>query len=252
MKTFGLIGFPLAHSFSQKYFTQKFEDENINARYLNFPISTIDDFPELFNHHPYLAGLNVTIPYKQQVIPFLNELDSAAKDIGAVNVIKISWDSKTPHLKGYNSDIVGFKNSLTPLLSSNHKKALILGTGGASKAVAEGLKQLGIEFRFASRKPDNSEILRYNQITEEIVSEYKLIINTTPLGMFPKTDSCPEIPYNSLSPEHLLFDLVYNPEETLFLKEGKARGAQIKNGLEMLHLQAEEAWRIWGCEDVGM
>ncbi len=249
MKTFGLIGFPLTHSFSQKYFSQKFEDEKISARYLNFPISSIDDFPELFKHHPYLAGLNVTIPYKQQVIPLLNELESAAKEIGAVNVIKIFWKNKTPHLKGYNSDIVGFKNSLTPLLSNHHNKALILGTGGASKAVAEGLKQLGIKFKFVSRKPNNSDILSYNRITEEVISEHKLIINTTPLGMFPKTDSCPEIPYDSLSPEHLIYDLVYNPEETLFLQKGKARGAQIKNGLEMLHLQAEEAWRIWNMED---
>ncbi len=249
MKTFGLIGFPLTHSFSQRYFSEKFANDNINARYLNFPISSIDDFPELFKHHPYLAGVNVTIPYKQEVIPFLDELDMTAKEIGAVNVIKTLWESKTPRLKGFNSDIIGFKNSLNPLLSSAHKKALILGTGGASKAVAKGLKQLNIEFKYASRTPANSDILGYNQITNETLSEYKLIVNTTPLGMFPKTDSCPDIPYSSLSSEHLLFDLVYNPEETLFLKKGNEQGAQIKNGLEMLHLQAEEAWRIWNSED---
>ena len=248
MKTFGLIGFPLTHSFSQRYFSQKFTDENISARYLNFPISTIDDFPELFTHHPYLAGLNVTIPYKQQVIPYLDELDNAAKEIGAVNVIKIFWDRKTPRLKGYNSDMVGFKNSLTSLLTVEHKKALILGTGGASKAVAEALKQLGINFNYASRTPKNSEILTYNQITANVLSERTLIINTTPLGMFPNSETCPDIPYDSLSPKHLLYDLVYNPEETLFLKKAKAHGAQVKNGLEMLHLQAEEAWRIWNMK----
>ncbi len=249
MKTYGLIGFPLTHSFSQRYFSEKFANDNINARYLNFPISSIDDFTELFKHHPYLAGVNVTIPYKQEIISFLDELDMTAKEIGAVNVIKILWKSKSPRLKGFNSDIIGFKNSLNPLLSSAHKKALILGTGGASKAVAKGLKQLSIEFKYASRTPANSDILGYNQITNETLSEYKLIVNTTPLGMFPKTDSCPDIPYSSLSSEHLLFDLIYNPEETLFLKKGNEQGAQIKNGLEMLHLQAEEAWRIWNSED---
>ena len=248
MKTFGLIGFPLTHSFSQRYFSQKFTDENISARYLNFPISTIDDFIELFTHHPYLAGLNVTIPYKQQVIPYLDELDSAAKEIGAVNVIKIFWDRKTPRLIGYNSDMVGFKNSLTPLLTQEHKKAIILGTGGASKAVAEALKQLGIDFIYVSRTPKKSEILTYDQITANVLSECTLIINTTPLGMFPNSETCPDIPYDSLSPKHILYDLVYNPEETLFLNRAKAHGAQVKNGLEMLHLQAEEAWHIWNEE----
>ena len=245
MRTFGLIGFPLTHSFSQKYFTLKFEDENINARYLNFPISSIDDFPELFKHHPYLAGLNVTIPYKQQVIPFLNELDSAAKDIGAVNVIKISWDSKTPHLKGYNSDIVGFRASLFPLLTIDHKKALVLGTGGASKAVVEALNLLNIDFKYVSRSPKGSDIIAYEELNEEITANHKLIINTTPLGMYPNVDNCPDIPYEAITPEHLLYDLVYNPEETLFLKKGREKGAKTKNGLEMLYLQAEEAWRIW-------
>ncbi len=249
MKTFGLIGFPLTHSFSQKYFSEKFEKENISARYLNFPIASINDFTELFKHHPYLAGLNVTIPYKQKVIPFLDELDTTAKQIGAVNVIKIFWENKIPRLKGYNSDIVGFKNSLTPLLSTTNNMALILGTGGASKAIAEGLKQLGIEFKYVSRTPSSTDILSYNQITEDIISEYNLIVNTSPLGMFPKTDSCPDIPYSSLTSQHIVYDLVYNPEETLFLKKAKEQGAQIKNGLEMLHMQAEEAWRIWNVEE---
>ncbi len=249
MKTYGLIGFPLKHSFSQKYFTEKFTKESINARYLNFPISSIKDFPELFKHHPYLAGLNVTIPYKQQVISFLDELDDIAKKIGAVNVIKILWKNNKPNLKGYNSDFVGFKNSLTPLLTQEHKKALILGTGGASKAVAEALKQLNIDFKYVSRTPKKSGVLTYDLVTGEILSEYTLIVNTTPLGMYPNIETYPNIPYDAISSEHLFYDLVYNPEETLFLKNAKAYGAKIKNGLEMLYLQAEEAWRIWNEEE---
>jgi shikimate dehydrogenase len=245
MKTYGLIGYPLEHSFSQKYFTDKFEKEKLNARYLNFPIASISDFPELFKHHPYLAGLNVTIPYKEQVISFLDELDDTAQEIGAVNVIKISWDGLNYSLKGYNSDIVGFKESLFPLLTIDHKRALVLGTGGASKAVVTALKQLNIEYRYVSRTPENENILSYNDLTPETIKDHKLIINTTPLGMYPQTDKCPSIPYEHLTNEHLLFDLIYNPEETLFLKKGKEKGAKTKNGLEMLYLQAEEAWRIW-------
>ena len=245
MKTYGLIGYPLEHSFSQKYFTEKFEKEDINARYLNFPISSMDDFPELFTHHPYLAGLNVTIPYKEQVFRFLYEVDPMAEKIGAVNVLKITWDNLNYTLKGYNSDITGFKKSIFPLLTIDHKKALVLGTGGASKAVVAALEQLNIDFRHVSRTPKDDNTLTYEQLNADIISEHKLIINTTPLGMYPKTDSCPDIPYEALTPEHLLYDLVYNPEETLFLKKGKEKGAKTKNGLEMLHLQAEEAWRIW-------
>ena len=245
MKTYGLIGYPLEHSFSQKYFTGKFEKEGINARYLNFPIPSINDFPDLFLHHPYLAGLNVTIPYKEQIFKYLDEVDPVAEKIGAVNVIRITWDNQKYTLKGYNSDIVGFKTSIFPLLTIDHKKALVLGTGGASKAVVEALKQLNIEFRYVSRTPKDKNTISYDSLTKEIVSEHKLIINTTPLGMFPKTDACPDIPYDALTSEHLLYDLVYNPEETLFLKKGKEKGAKTKNGLEMLFLQAEEAWRIW-------
>ena len=245
MKTYGLIGYPLGHSFSQRYFTEKFENESINARYLNFPISYMDDFPELFTHHPYLAGLNVTIPYKEQVFRFINEVDPVAEKIGAVNVIKITWDNLNYTLKGYNSDITGFKKSIFPLLTIDHKKALVLGTGGASKAVVAALEQLNIDFRHVSRTPEDENTLSYEQLNEDIISEHKLIINTTPLGMYPKTDACPDIPYEALTPGHLLYDLVYNPEETLFLKKGKEKGAKTKNGLEMLHLQAEEAWRIW-------
>ena len=245
MKTYGLIGYPLEHSFSQKYFTEKFEKEGINARYLNFPIQSIDDFPELFRHHPYVAGMNVTIPYKEQIFKYLNEVDPVAEKIGAVNVIKITWDNLNYTLKGYNSDIAGFKKSIFPLLTIDHKKALVLGTGGASKAVVEALRQLNIEFRYVSRTPGDENTLSYNDITGEVISEHKLIINTTPLGMYPKVDACPDLLYQHLTPEHLLFDLVYNPEETLFLKKGREQGAKTKNGLEMLYLQAEEAWRIW-------
>ncbi len=245
MKTYGLIGYPLEHSFSQKYFTEKFDKEGINARYLNFPISSIDDFPELFNHHPYLAGLNVTIPYKEQIFKYLDEIDPTAKSIGAVNVIKITWDNLKYTLKGYNSDITGFRKSIFPLLTIDHKTALVLGTGGASKAIAEALEQLNIDFRYVSRTPKDDNAFSYDQLTNEIISEHKLIINTTPLGMYPNTETFPEIPYEALTKEHLLYDLVYNPDETMFLKKGRERGAKTKNGLEMLYLQAEEAWRIW-------
>ena len=245
MKTYGLIGYPLEHSFSQRYFTEKFEKEDINARYLNFPISSIEDFPELFTHHPYLAGLNVTIPYKEQVFKYLDDINPVAEKIGAVNVIKITWNNLNYKLKGYNSDIVGFRASLFPLLTIDHKKALVLGTGGASKAVAEALNLLNIDFKYVSRSPKGSGIIAYEDLNEEIVAEYKLIINTTPLGMYPNVDNCPDIPYDAITPGHLLYDLVYNPEETLFLKKGREKGAKTKNGLEMLYLQAEEAWRIW-------
>ncbi|SFE50171.1 shikimate dehydrogenase family protein [Thermophagus xiamenensis] len=245
MQTFGLIGYPLGHSFSQSYFTEKFKKENIDARYLNFPIPEINELPDLLKKHPYLAGLNVTIPYKQQVIDYLDELDPQAKDIGAVNVIKITWKNKVPYLKGYNSDVIGFSRSITPLLKPLHTKALILGTGGASKAVAYALKQLGLLFRFVSRNPQHPSHVSYQALTPEIIKEYKVIINTTPLGMAPNTDVAPPIPYEGITQEHLAFDLIYNPETTLFLNKCANKGAVIKNGLEMLHLQAEAAWEIF-------
>lgn len=245
MQTFGLIGYPLGHSFSQSYFTEKFKKENIDARYLNFPIPVINELPDLLKKHPYLAGLNVTIPYKQQVIDYLDELDPRAKEIGAVNVIKITWKNKVPYLKGYNSDVIGFSRSITPLLKPLHTKALILGTGGASKAVAYALKQLGLLFRFVSRNPNHPSHVSYQALTPEIIKEYKVIINTTPLGMAPDTDVAPPIPYEGITHEHLAFDLIYNPETTLFLNKCANKGAVIKNGLEMLHLQAEAAWEIF-------
>lgn len=245
MKTFGLIGYPLGHSFSQKYFTEKFKAENIEARYLNFPIETIGEFPSLLEKHPYLAGLNVTIPYKQQVMDYLDEIDIIAREAGAVNVVKITWDDKKPRLKGFNSDIIGFSRSIEPLLRAHHNKALILGTGGASKAVAYALKELGLLYRYVSRTPKHPSHVSYESLNEEILKEYTVIVNTTPTGMAPNTDQCPSIPYNGISSQHLAFDLIYNPETTLFMQKCAERGAVVKNGLEMLHLQAEAAWDIW-------
>jgi shikimate dehydrogenase len=245
MRTFGLIGYPLSHSFSQGYFTDKFRNEGIEARYLNFPIASINDFRGLLDQHPYLAGLNVTIPYKEQILPYIDELDEEAAHIGAVNVIKVIWKNKKPLLKGYNSDVKGFLDALQPMLQPWHGKALILGTGGASKAVAHGLLKAGILYRFVSRNPQTPSQVSYDSLTPEIISEYKLIINTSPLGMYPKTDECPDLPYAAISEKHLIYDLIYNPQMTLFMKRAAENGAVVKNGLEMLHLQAEEAWRIW-------
>ncbi|ASB50751.1 shikimate dehydrogenase family protein [Alkalitalea saponilacus] len=248
MRTFGLIGYPLSHSFSQGYFTEKFKKEKIDARYLNFPIASISEFKGLLEQHPYLAGLNVTIPYKEQVIPFLDELDEEAGLIGAVNVIKISWNNNKPFLKGFNSDVTGFFNSLTPLIKPEHTKALILGTGGASKAVSHALLKAGILYRFVSRTPKAPSHVSYDSLTPEIISEYKIIINTSPIGMHPNTEEAPDIPYESITENHLVYDLIYNPETTLFMEKAAEKGATIKNGLEMLHLQAEEAWRIWNMD----
>jgi shikimate dehydrogenase len=245
MKTFGLIGYPLGHSFSQKYFTEKFKTENIKARYLNFPIPDISQLSEMIKKQPYLVGLNVTIPYKQQVIEFLDDLDPVAREAGAVNVIKIEWNNKKPHLTGYNSDIIGFSRSIEPLIKPVHKKALILGTGGASKAVAYVLSQLGILYRFVSRDPQHPSYISYNALSSENIKDYKVIINTTPVGMSPNIDACPDLPYQGITPDHLAFDLIYNPENTLFMKRCAEVGATVKNGLEMLHLQAEAAWEIW-------
>lgn len=245
MHLFGLIGFPLAHSFSKDYFSKKFIAEKItHASYENFPIRTIDKLHQLLNNNPELLGLNVTIPYKELVIPFLDEIDPKARAIGAVNVIKIDTESDMK-LIGYNTDVDGFTQSLKPLLRLWHKKALILGTGGASKAVAYGLKQLGIDFQYVSREAGRG--LTYENLTKEIIEEHTLIINTTPLGMWPDVDYSPNIPYEHLHGEHLLFDLVYNPAKTLFLAKAEENGASIKNGLEMLQIQAEKAWDIWNA-----
>ena len=230
MQKYGLIGYPLKHSFSIGYFNEKFKAENIDAEYVN----------------PNLCGLNVTIPYKEQVIPYLDELDKDTAKIGAVNVIKIIRLSKGKvKLVGYNSDIIGFTQSIEPLLQPQHKKALILGTGGASKAVYRGLENLGIKSSFVSRAKKEDKYLTYEELTPEIMQEYTVIVNCTPVGMYPKVDFCPNIPYELLTPNHLLYDLLYNPNETLFMKKGQAQGAVTKNGLEMLLLQAFAAWEIW-------
>lgn len=245
MQKYGLIGYPLKHSFSIGFFNEKFRSENIDAEYVNFEIPEIKDFKEVIEENPNLCGLNVTIPYKEQVIPFLDELDKDTAKIGAVNVIKIIRQSKGKiKLVGYNSDIIGFTQSIEPLLQPHHKKALILGTGGASKAVYHGLKNLGIESTFVSRSKKEG-MLTYEELTPEIMAEHTVIVNCTPVGMYPKVDFCPAIPYDQLTPNHLLYDLLYNPNITLFMKKGEEHGAVTKNGLEMLLLQAFAAWEIW-------
>lgn len=247
MDLYGLIGHPLGHSFSKDFFNQKFQSENIDAQYLNFDIPTIELLNEILTRQQ-IKGLNVTIPYKEKVIPFLDELSEEAKSIGAVNVIKVYQQENKIRLKGFNTDVIGFTESLQPLLNPTHKKALILGTGGASKAVQFGLQQLNIETLFVSRRScDNT--LTYSQLTSKVMKEHTVVINCTPVGMHPHTDECPEIPYEFIGEGHILYDLVYNPEETLFLKKGKAVGATTKNGLEMLLLQAKAAWNIWTNKD---
>ena len=246
-RLFGLIGYPLSHSFSKKYFSEKFQELQLEDHvYELFPLQHIEELPNLIKSHPNLTGLNVTIPYKQDVIPFLNELDSAAKEIGAVNTINFGQSG----LKGYNTDVYGFELSLKETLSrfdgTKVEKALVFGTGGAAKAVEFVLRKLEIEFLLVSRSASKGH-LTYDEIDKEILSEYSLLINTTPLGMSPNIDSAPPIPYDDLSRSNILFDLVYNPEKTLFLKEGERHGCLIKNGLEMLHLQAEKAWEIWNA-----
>lgn len=245
MKKFGLIGYPLGHSFSKNFFNEKFRSENICAEYVNFEIPTIEDFNKVLKANPTLCGLNVTIPYKEQVIGYLDELDKDAAAIGAVNVIKIDRSKGKLKLIGYNSDVLGFTQSIEGLLEPHHKKALILGTGGASKATNYGLKQLGLETLFVSRNRHNDNTITYSELTPEIMNDYKVIVNCTPVGMYPKADECPDIPYECLTTEHLLYDLLYNPDTTLFMKKGSDNGAIVKNGLEMLLLQAFGAWDIW-------
>lgn len=248
MITFGLIGYPLKHSFSSKFFNEKFEKEAIDAEYLNFEIADIHELRRIIVFNPHLKGLNVTIPYKETVIPFLDEIAPAAKEIGAVNVIKIERDFGNSYgykLTGHNTDYVGFKQSIAPLIHQEHQpSALVLGTGGASKAVCKALESLGIKWKYVSRSARENSYT-YEMLTPEVIAQHMIIVNTTPLGTFPNVDEHPELPYSSLTPNHLLFDLVYNPSETSFLKKGKEMGATIKNGSEMLQLQALAAWEIW-------
>lgn len=241
---YGLIGYPLTHSFSKVFFNEKFEAENIPAEYRNFEIADISQFREIILNYPALRGLNVTLPYKKAVIPFLDELDETARAVGAVNVIRFIREKGKLILKGYNSDVTGFSESITPLLNDERKHALILGTGGASKAVEYALRKLGVTSEFVSRTPSGGQ-LGYGDLNAEVMARYKVIVNTTPLGMYPRVDACPDIPYELLTPSHLLYDLLYNPDETVFMKKGRRYGATVKNGLEMLLLQAFVAWDIW-------
>lgn len=246
MRTFGLIGYPLSHSFSEKYFSGKFKKEGItDAVYKSFPLESINDFTRL-NEQQELSGLNVTIPYKEKIIPFLDELDDPVKKIKAVNTIKFIKKDNTIVKKGFNTDVYGFMASIKPLLESKHTKALVLGTGGASKAVEYGLQQMGIDVLFISRNPGGKQhTMSYEEIDKEIIQQHLLIINTSPLGMYPKEETYPGIPYQFLSPDHVLYDLVYNPEITKFMDLGKQQEATVKNGYDMLILQAEKAWEIW-------
>ena len=276
MTTYGLIGYPLGHSFSRKFFTEKFEKEGIDAQYLNFEIPSIEEFPEIIKNNPELRGLNVTIPYKQQVMQYLDEISEEAKAIGAVNVVRIERPSPQPSpimgretmrnagnkpdglpIKGdmseglrgslivYNSDVIGFVESIKPLLKPHHKMALILGTGGASKAIRYGLeKKLGMKTLFVSRSAREG-MSTYEEVTAEVLKEYEVIVNCSPVGMYPHVDECPALPYEAMNENNLLYDLVYNPLETLFMKKGAEQGATVKNGLEMLHLQAIASWKFW-------
>ena len=249
-KKYGLIGYPLGHSFSVVYFNNKFKSEHIDAEYINFEIKDVKELKYVLRENQDLCGLNVTLPHKMDVIPLLDSLTENARNIGAVNVIRFKKGGlfSKPHLEGHNSDITGFKQSIEPMLNKTHRKALILGTGGASKAIYHGLKQLGLESVFVSRMQENNGIT-YEEISPEIMENHTVIVNATPLGMFPKTDTCPDIPYQFLTPDHILYDLIYNPDDTLFMKKGKEAGAIVKNGLEMLLLQAFISWEIWTTEN---
>ena len=243
MQQYGLIGYPLGHSFSKRFFTEKFENEKINAIYESYPIDNIQKLTKIIASVE-LSGLNVTIPYKEQVIPFLDELNKDAAEIGAVNVIKFIRSNNTLTLKGFNTDAIGFENSIRPLLKPHHSKALILGTGGASKAIKFVLQKLGIETVYVSRTPTVGQ-LTYGELNEMILSDFTVIVNASPVGTFPNVDTCPAIPYQFLTDKHLLYDVVYNPAETLFLKKGREQGAVGLNGEQMLVEQALAAWEIW-------
>lgn len=264
MKHYGLIGYPLTHSFSKKYFTEKFKNEKIEDHaYELYEINNLSDFPELLRANPKLCGLNVTIPHKIGVMFYLDWVHPDAKEVDAVNCIRITAESPVAaafsgevgikdhefRLEGYNTDVYGFEMSLKPLLKHQHTQALVLGTGGASRAIKYVLNKLNIYTQFVSREAEGNRI-SYADLTPELLSKYKLIINTTPLGTSPNVDQCPDIPYEAITHEHLLYDLIYNPEETLFLQKGRERGAATKNGYEMLLLQAEKSWEIWNTKEI--
>lgn len=246
MRTFGLIGFPLSHSFSEKFFKEKFAKEAIsNAQYRLFPLELIELLPALLENEPSICGLNVTIPHKKSVLPLLHSVDESIHEIGAVNCISVERNGNTIKLVGHNTDVYGFEQSLRPLLKPWHTKALILGDGGAAKAVQYVLGKLSIDYKVVSRKPG---AFGYAEITPEIMETHNLLINTTPVGMYPDVDQAPSIPYARISKQHLAYDLIYNPANSAFLKKSYEQGAEIKNGLEMLHLQAEKSWYIWNRE----
>jgi shikimate dehydrogenase len=246
MPAYGIIGYPLTHSFSKKYFDEKFVAEKItDARFGSYPISSISEFPSLLAKEPDLKGLSVTIPYKEQVLQYATELSPEVAEIGAANCLRIHGDQVT----AFNTDIIGFERSFVKHLQPGHDKALLLGTGGASKAVQFVLKKLGIKFLVVSReKKDLTGYITYKDVTGNFISEYRIIINASPVGMFPNVDNCPGLDYAHINSQHYLYDLVYNPEKTMFLKRGEEKGATIQNGFEMLLIQAEENWRIWNEE----
>lgn len=247
MVELGLIGYPLGHSFSPRYFENKFRLEGVEGRYDLYPISDISLLPELLDRHPGLLGLNVTIPYKEQVLPYLDHLSDDARAIGAVNVIKIDRTADgTRILSGHNTDWQGFLQPLLPLLHGNCRRALVLGTGGASKGVCYALQTQGIATTLVSRRPaPGSGMIGYDQITREVIEDHKIIVNATPRGMFPNVDDAPDLDYGYITPRHICYDLIYNPEETQFMRRSRRQGAVVKNGLEMLHRQADIAYDIW-------
>ena len=245
MSKLGLLGKHIDYSFSRAYFNKKFEAEQLPYTYVNFDLEAISELKKVLQTNPDLVGLNVTIPYKEQIIPYLDRLDKKAKKIGAVNTVTISSKGK---LKGYNTDCFGFKKSIKPFLKSHHKKALILGTGGASKAIAYTLKRLNIKYDYVSRQKKDKVTYTYDELNLDIIRAYKIIINCTPLGTYPNVNSCPDIPYDGISNKHLVFDLIYNPEETKLLKIAKDQGAETINGYQMLVYQAEKAWKIWDLD----
>lgn len=248
MKQYGLIGYPLSHSFSKKYFTHKFEQEHItDACYELYPLEQVEDIQHLLAAHADMCGLNVTVPHKINVLKYLHQVAPDAKTVGAVNCIRISAKGPNLKLEGFNTDIYGFEMSLKPLLKSHHGQALVLGDGGAAKAVKYVLQKLGINYKIVTRKPHPGNLL-FTQITPTHIKQHTLIINTTPLGMAPNVNECPPIPYEAITDKHLLYDLIYNPENTLFLQQGRQQGAVTKNGYEMLVLQAEKSWEIWAAK----
>ena len=248
MDKYGIIGHPLGHSFSKNYFNEKFHDEGIDAEYINFDIQNIGNLPEVLATNPELKGLNVTIPYKEKVLSYLDYISVEARAIGAVNVIRVEHKGNNVLLKGYNSDVIGFTRSIEPILEKFHRKALVLGTGGASKAVSYGLRSLGLETVLVSRF-ERPGTIQYKDITPDVVKEYKVIVNCTPCGMYPNYEECPELPYEALDSHNLLYDLIYNPDETLFMKKGREQGALTKNGIEMLLLQAFASWDFWNGKE---